>query len=63
MSLVTLGDRAKALALVGIHSVAQNRLLLSLAQQTTWTHNQRALVEQLWMERQPGASRDSRPSR
>lgn len=52
MSLVTLGDKAKALQMVGLGSTAQDRLLLSLAQRTTWTHNQRDLVDRMWTERQ-----------
>ena len=51
MSLVTLSDKRGALALVGSGSPAQDRLLLSLAQQTTWTHNQRELVEKIWAAR------------
>jgi len=51
MNLVTVGDRTKALQLVGGGSPAQDRLLLSLAQQTTWTRNQRALVERMLSER------------
>ena len=47
MSLVTLGDKQTTLGLVGRGSPAQDRLLLSLAQRTTWTHNQRTLVERL----------------
>ena len=47
MHLVTLHDKQTALGLVGLGSPAQDRLLLSLAQQTTWTHNQRVLVERL----------------
>lgn len=51
MSLVTLDDKHRALQLIGGGSPAQDRLLLSLAQRTTWTHNQRALVEKLVRER------------
>lgn len=59
MSLVTLGDKAKALQMVGLGSGSQDRLLLSLAQQTMWTHNQRSLVDRMWDERQrrPGENR------
>ena len=52
MSLVTLGDKAKALQMVGLGSGSQDRLLLSLAQQTMWTHNQRSLVDRMWREQQ-----------
>ena len=52
MSFVTLGDKAKALQMVGLGSGSQDRLLLSLAQQTMWTHNQRSLVDRMWRERQ-----------
>lgn len=52
MSLVTLGDKAKALQMVGLGSVSQDLLLFSLAQQTMWTHNQRSLVDRMWNERQ-----------
>jgi hypothetical protein len=47
MRLVTLADKQTVLRLVGRGSPAQDRLLLSLAQQTTWTHNQQILVERL----------------
>lgn len=52
MSLVTLGDKAKAMQMVGLGSASHDRLLLSLAQQTMWTHNQRSLVDRMWRERQ-----------
>lgn len=52
MSLVTLGDKAKALQMVGCGSASQDRMFLSLAQQTTWTHNQRSLVDRMWHEQQ-----------
>ena len=47
MSLVTLEDKQRALALIDGRSPAKDRQLLSLAQQTAWTSNQRALVERL----------------
>lgn len=52
MSLVTLGDRAKALRMVTGRSVRCDRRLLSLAGQLTWTDAQRKLVETMWNERQ-----------
>ena len=52
MSLVTLEDKQRALHLVGGGSPAQDRLLLSLATRTTWTHHQRALVDKIMRERQ-----------
>lgn len=52
MSLVTLGDKAKALQMMGGSSNRRDRLLLSLAGQTTWTDKQRELVEKMWAERQ-----------
>mgnify|MGYP001577900606 CR=1 FL=1 len=53
MSLVTLGDKAKALAMLvpGISS-KQETMLRSLAGKTTWTNRQRELVETMWNERQ-----------
>lgn len=51
MSLVTIEDAVKAYGMVGGGSSQQDKLLLSLARQTTWTHQQRALVERLWTER------------
>lgn len=50
MSLVTLDDKKRVLAMVGTGSPAQDRLLRSLAQQTTWTDNQRALTERMRRE-------------
>ena len=53
MSLVTLGDQAKALAMLvpGISS-KRERMLRSLAGKTTWTDKQRELIETMWAERQ-----------
>lgn len=53
MSLVTLGDQAKALAMLvpGISSKRET-MLRSLAGKTTWTAKQRELIETMWAERQ-----------
>lgn len=61
MSLVTLGDQAKALAMIvpGISS-KRERMLRSLAGKTTWTDKQRELVETMWAERQQRADRDAK---
>jgi hypothetical protein len=56
MSLVTLGDKAKILHLVGGRSTKRDTLLMSLAHQTTWTDRQRELVEKMWNERRPPKS-------
>lgn len=52
MSLVTTGDQAKALVMVGSGSRAQDRLLLSLANKLSWTPAQRKLIGRMWMERE-----------
>lgn len=51
MSLVTLGDRAKALQMLGSGSARRDRMLLSLAGQTSWTDGQRTVIELLWADR------------
>lgn len=52
MSLVTLGDKAKALSMVGSGWTKKDRMLLSLSRQTTWTEAMRELIEKMWNERQ-----------
>lgn len=47
MSLVTLRDKQRLLALVGTGSAKRDDRLLSLANQLTWTTAQRRLVEQM----------------
>jgi len=60
MSVVTLGDRAKALELLGSGSGKRDALLLSLARQLSWTDRQRKLVETIWRERQLKKEADMR---
>jgi hypothetical protein len=52
MSAVSLGDQAKALALIDGRSSKRDQLLIELAGQHSWTNRQRALVERMWQERQ-----------
>ena len=52
MSLVTLGDKAKVLQMIGSSMLKRDRLLLSLAGLTSWTGAQRELIETMWNERQ-----------
>ena len=56
MSLVTLADKQLVLGLIGAGSPAQDRLLLSLAHRTTWTSNQRDLVERMCRASRSGDS-------
>lgn len=51
MSLVTLRDKQRLLALVGTGSDKRDDRILSLANKLTWTDAQRHLVEQLLRER------------